>query len=206
GPRPRPAEPDWLPVGRARPECRGLGRAALRLDSPAVDRLVGTVLAAEGPVTTWNEVLAPALRAVGRKWASSGERYVEVEHLLSWHASSLLRRLIVPSPGLRSVRPPVLLACMPEEQHCLALEALAAALAARRVPLRMLGAAVPPEALLDAVHRTGPAAVVLWSQVRQTADPVLAHHLLQAGWETRGARVRPVVLAAGPGWGGRRPR
>ncbi|MFJ9843629.1 hypothetical protein ACIRYZ_24875 [Kitasatospora sp. NPDC101155] len=94
----------------------------------------------------------------------------------------------------------------PAELHGLALEAVAAGLAERGLPFRMCGPALPPEALLEAVRRTGPPAVLLWSQVAGTADRALAVRVARAAWGPPGARTRPVVLAAGPGWSGsRRP-
>lgn len=146
----------------------------------------------------------PALRAAGRKWAAEGERYVEVEHLLSWHVAAALRRAadrVEPPQG-----PAVLLAGMPAELHALPLEALAAGLAERGLPFRMFGPALPTEALLEAVRRTGPPAVLLWSQVARTADRALARRVAETAWGPHGARTRPVVLTAGPGWtGSRRP-
>ncbi|MEV6678796.1 MerR family transcriptional regulator [Streptomyces erythrochromogenes] len=204
-PRParRPGSGNGLPLGAVRQECRGLGRAAVRLDARAVDDLLGSVIAQYGLVTAWEEVMAPTLHAVGRKWETSGDRYVEVEHLLSWHVSSALRRAAAPpDPGARTGVAPVLLACVPGEQHTLALEALAAGLAGLGLPTLMFGAAVPPDALDQAVRRTGPAAVVLWSQARSTANPPLARHLAEVAWGVKGARARPAVLPAGPGWAG----
>ncbi|MFD9417272.1 MerR family transcriptional regulator [Streptomyces goshikiensis] len=192
---------DTLPLGKVRPECRGLARAAVRLDAPAVRELLDTALAEHGPVTAWEEVIAPTLHAVGRKWASAGERYVEVEHLLSWQVSSALHR-VRPAPG-PAAAPPVLLACVPDEQHTLPIEALAAALGEQAVPVRMFGAALPAEALHDAVRRTGPRAVVLWAQSRTTADRALARSVAGIEWGLRGARGRSALLLAGPGWTGR---
>ncbi|WP_345701729.1 MerR family transcriptional regulator [Kitasatospora terrestris] len=189
-----------LHVGTVRPECRGLARAAVRLDAPEVARILQEVLAALGPVDAWTEVMMPALRAVGRKWATDGEQYVEVEHLLSWHVATALRAAAVRPEPLRAL-PPVLLAAMPAEQHTLPLDAVAAGLTERALPFRMLGAAVPPRALLDAVHRIGPGAVVLWAQSPQTADAGLVRHVVHAVWGPRGSRNRALVLATGPGWG-----
>ncbi|WP_052411487.1 MerR family transcriptional regulator [Streptomyces sp. NRRL S-118] len=197
-----------LALGEVRRECRGLARAAVRLDAPAVDELLGTLVARHGPVVAWEEVMVPVLHAVGRTWETSGDRYVEVEHLLSWHVSTALRRTAAsaaPSAAGDVAPVPVLLACVPDEQHCLALEALAAGLGALGVPYRMFGAAVPVEALGAAVRRTGPAAVVLWSQSRSTANAPLARDIAATGWGVRGARTAPVVLTAGPGWAGPRP-
>ncbi|MFJ5074772.1 MerR family transcriptional regulator [Streptomyces sp. NPDC088553] len=194
-------------VGDVRRELRGLGRAAVRLDSGAMDEILDSAIARHGLVTAWEEVLAPALHAVGRKWETSEDRYVEVEHLLSWHVSTALRRVGSARRGgtPEAGTPPVLLACVPHEQHTLPLEALAAGLAELGVPTLMFGAAVPPEALDQAVRRTGPAAVALWAQARSTADHPLARHVADTSWGVRGARSRTAVLLAGPGWAGRTP-
>ncbi|MGJ5894261.1 MerR family transcriptional regulator [Streptomyces niveiscabiei] len=191
-PEPTPA----LPLGDLR---HGLARAALRLDSPALERQLAVVVDACGVTRAWEEVIAPVLHAVGRKWASSGERYVEVEHLLSWHVSTALRRHTRPAVGAD----PVVLACVPGEQHTLALEALHAALGERALPVRMFGAALPVPALAAAVSRLGPSVVVLWAQTRSTADPALTRRIARTRWGVRGARRGPLVVLAGPGWLGR---
>ncbi|MBK3546625.1 MULTISPECIES: MerR family transcriptional regulator [unclassified Streptomyces] len=194
--------PGPLPVGRVRQECRGLARAAVRLDAPALDELLTAVLDRYGLPAAWDEVIMPVLHAVGRKWETAGERYIEVEHLLSWHVSGALRGVTAgrtPTPGAGLA----LLACVPGETHTLALEALAATLAQQGLPVRMFGAAVPAGALEDAIRRTGPAAVVLWAQSRKTASPALVARLDALEWGVRGARRRPVVCVAGPGWAGR---
>ncbi|WP_420312828.1 MerR family transcriptional regulator [Streptomyces sp. YS-B37] len=193
-----------LPLGDVRQECRGLARAAVRLDAPAVERQLADAVGQYGVVVAWQEVMVPTLHAVGRKWASSGDRYVEVEHLLSWHVSTALRRR-TPPPGPQSDTPPagpVMLACVPSEQHTLPIEALNAALGELGLPTRMFGAAVPAEALTAAVRRLGPAAVVLWAQARSTASLPLARHLADIRWGVKGARRQPSVVLAGPGWSG----
>ncbi|WP_405656104.1 MerR family transcriptional regulator [Streptomyces sp. RK9] len=178
---------------------RGLSRAALRLDSQAVDEGLSSCIADLGLVAAWETVIMPTLHAVGRKWQTSGERFVEVEHLLSWHVSTALRRAAVDQTE-RPVGPPVLLACTPGEGHSLPMEALAAALCERGLPVRMFGAALPAEALDNAVRRLGPTAVVLWAQSLNTASRPLAEHLKATEWGVRGARAHPAVLLAGPGW------
>ncbi|MFF4757557.1 MerR family transcriptional regulator [Streptomyces sp. NPDC001292] len=191
-----------LPLGDVRQECRGLARAAVRLDSPELESRLLEAVRRYGLTVAWEEVMVPTLHAVGRKWESSGDRYVEVEHLLSWQVSSALRSipLLLPRAAARVDAPPVVLACAPGEQHSLPLEALNAALGERGVPTRMLGAAVPVEALLACVRRTGPTAVVLWSQARSTASVPLARYVAALEWGAPGARRRPAILPAGPGW------
>ncbi|MBP0450728.1 MerR family transcriptional regulator [Kitasatospora sp. RG8] len=204
---PGPGGSRALRVGTVRPECRGLARAAVRLDAPEVVRILREAVGALGVIDAWTEVIMPALRAAGRKWAADGEQYVEVEHLLSWNVSTVLRGVAVESVTTRSVRPvrPVLLAATPAEQHTLPLEATAAALTERALPFRMLGAAVPTRALLDAVHRLGPGAVMIWSQGHHTADRELAGRVSGSTWGPRGARSRALVVTAGPGWARTRP-
>jgi DNA-binding transcriptional MerR regulator len=191
-----------LRLGDVRQECKGIARAALRLDAAALDELLEAAIDEHGLVTAWTEVIMPTLQAVGRKWESSGEKYVEVEHFLSWHVSGALRRstpsAVADRPGATTV-----LACVPGENHTLPLEALAAALAERGLPVRMFGGALPVESLVTAVRRTGPAAVGLWAQSRTTASRPLAQHVAAMEWGVRGARRKPVVLTIGPGWVGR---
>ncbi|MEW2528427.1 MerR family transcriptional regulator [Streptomyces sp. NPDC047071] len=193
-----------LPLGAARQECRGLARAAVRLDASKVQRQLNAWVSEYGLVVTWEEIMVPTLRAVGRKWESAGDRYVEVEHLLSWHVSTTLRSvpLLTPRPAVVVDSPPVVLACLPAEQHTLSLEALHAALGQRGVPTLMLGGTVPAEALLASVHRAGPMAVVLWSQSSSTADVPLAQRIARMEWGVKGARRHAMVLPAGPGWSG----
>lgn len=194
-------DPYGLGPDAARHERRGLMSAALRLDARTIDDRLTAAIDRYGPVAAWDQVIMPTLHAVGRKWQTSGEKYVEVEHLLSWHVSSALRRAAV-RPAAEDGTGLTLLACTPGETHTLPLEALAACLTERGLDVRMFGASVPGEALSEAVRRTGPAAVVLWSQSRNTAARPLAHHVASSERGVRGARTRPAVLLAGPGWAG----
>jgi len=164
-----------------------LRRAALALDPHSLQRLLTSAFAG-GVIGAWTTAIAPALRDLGRKHKLAG-RYIAAEHLLS--AAVLAALLRVPRPA---ARPQVLLACAPAELHSLPLEALAAALAEQGRASRMLGARVPAAALADAITRTGPAVVVLWSHTPDTAD---AGQLASA----TAARPRPALIAAcGPGW------
>jgi DNA-binding transcriptional MerR regulator len=179
-----------IPVPRGQAAARGLGRAAVRLDAPTMLTIISAALVAGGVVDTWDTLLCPVLVGIGERHAATG-RLVEVEHVLSRCITEALAA--VPRPDVTAPAR-ILLASGPEEQHSLPLEALAAALAERSVPCRLLGARVPARALTDAVRRTGPAAVVVWSHHRDTADGELLRALV-------GGPARPaVVAAAGPGW------
>lgn len=191
-----------LPVGRGggAAAARGLARCAVRLDTAQMLDVLDTVISQEGVAGAWESTISPALLAVGRKWSETSGSYVEVEHLLSWCVTAAMhRRLAAALEGgaVGTGRGPVLLACAPEESHCLPLEVLNAALAERRVPVRMLGAAVPVEAVRAAARRISPTHVVVWSQTSRTAD--------RAFLPTPGPQDRWVALAAGPGWLGVRP-
>jgi hypothetical protein len=173
--------------------ARGLGRAALAMDPVAVQELLEESISADGIIATWNDVARPVLAAVGQRWAASGQG-VEVEHLLS--------ECMIAVFGGRAARPqaahagrPVLLAGMPAEMHVVPLRVLAALLVERGVGCRLLGPALPAPALANAVRRTAPAAVVLWSQLEPTADVEVV-----AALPVTRPRLRTFV--AGPGWAG----
>ncbi len=179
-----------IPVGRAGPAARGLARAAVRLDVASMRDILRTVVQSHGVIAAWDTVIAPVLAGVGRRHATT-QRFIDVEHLLS---RTVTETLAAVTRTVDHRLPRVLLACADEEQHSLPLEALAAALAEAEVPTRLLGARVPPRALHDAVTRTGPSAVILWSHTPDTAGPAQLVQLVDGG-------ARPVlVAAAGPGW------
>lgn len=177
-------------VGRAGAEARGLARAAMRLDALTVRDLVEQAVVEHGVVSTWQDLLCPVLVGIGTRHAATS-RLIEVEHLVSRCITEVFGAVPRPAPGTPV---PVLLSCADDEQHSLPLEALSAALAERGIGSRLLGARVPARSLLDAVRRTGPALVLIWSHAPQTADTgVLSDLLTMPG--------RPaLVVAAGPGW------
>ncbi|WP_242902447.1 MerR family transcriptional regulator [Actinomadura terrae] len=183
-----------LPAGSDPAEVRGLARAAMAMDAPAMTLAVRAAIAREGVVGAWDRLIVPVLRGIGRKNAASGE-CVEVEHLLSTVLLACLAEVAPPAEPLNAR--PVLLACAPEEQHSLPVHALAAALAQAGVAVALLGARVPAPALAAAIRRTGPNAVLVWSQTARTGDP---------GWLSGLPGSRPAVrlLVGGPGWNRRR--
>ena len=179
-----------IALGAAAPAARGLARAAMRLDAPAMRDILEMVVAERGVIGAWNEVAMPVLVGIGERYEAT-QRFIEVEHLLSRTVTEVFGAVARPD-STRSPR--VLLAAADEEQHTLPLEALAAALAEAGVPSRLLGGRVPPQALTDAIERTGPAVVVLWSQLTRTADPGQLARIAEA------AHPPLLTAAAGPGW------
>ncbi len=170
--------------------ARGLGRAALALDAAAARAVLTDSIAAAGVEATWNDVAMPVLTAVGERWAATGAG-VEIEHLLS---ECVIGAFGAATAGRAdSGARPVLLAGMPGEQHTLPMAVLAATLGDRGVMCRSLGSDLPVDALVAAIRRTAPVAVVLWSQLPPTADPEVVRAL---------PRTRPAarMFVAGPGW------
>lgn len=189
----RPAGPGGrvLAVPGAGPEVRGLARAAIRLDAPAlVTELMG-MFRRRGAISTWESAIRPLLIAVGDRWGNTGTG-IETEHVLSESVIDALRRYRAAQAAPRSGAP-VLLASYPEDQHVLPLHAIAAALAEDRVPHLMLGGRMPGEALDVARRRTGARALFLWRQL--TGNQQLMPEF---------APTRPPLrlVLGGPGWSG----
>jgi DNA-binding transcriptional MerR regulator len=185
-----------LPLPGQLPQARGLARAALALDGPAIAGLLDRALDSSGVVPTWERLAVPVLIAVGERAATSGS-CIDVEHLLSTQLLAALATRVGRLAEPLNART-VLLACADDEEHSLPLYALAAALAERDVRTTMLGARTPPPALADAISRIGPAAAFVWSQTAATGDPAKLEGL---------ARQRPPLrlFTAGPGWRGTPP-
>ncbi|GAA3461132.1 MerR family transcriptional regulator [Saccharothrix longispora] len=169
----------------------GLARAVVGLDQAAAQTLLADAVEADGVLTTWTGVISPVLAAVTARREPSGAG-AEVSHLLEECVRATLARVapIVTEP--RNHRP-VLLACAPGERYDLPLHPLAAELARRGVDVRNLGPALPVTALVAAVRRTAPAAVVVWAHLPRYADPAVIAALPRTRQQFR-------VLAGGPGW------
>jgi hypothetical protein len=168
---------------------RGLARAAVSLDGPGIRSRVGELLTDQGVVVTWEQVLVPLLTALGERWYQT-KRGVEIEHVT---ADALAQALQGHGRVVHTDQRPILLACMPDEQHTLPLMALQAALRDAGQGCVMLGARVPCDAIYDAVRRLRPRRLVLWAQVPQVADPGVFAEL-----PTQRPPLR--IMAAGPGW------
>ncbi|SDN13223.1 MerR HTH family regulatory protein [Allokutzneria albata] len=171
--------------------ARGLSRAALAMDADAIQQVLAKALAEDGVVPTWDEVIRPVLCALAERWEHAGVG-VEIERLLSEEIIVALSRVIALAPPPRNPRP-VLLACVPEEQHSLPLYPLSCSLALNGVSVRRLGASLPIDALVAAARRLAPAAVVLWAHLPRNADPSVFDALPKTRQRTR-------LFVGGPGW------
>ena len=172
------------------PNARGLARAAVALDADSCRNIVGETLDRRGVVWTWDHLVAPVLVGIGAKWEQSG-RGIDVEHVLSEAIQAEFSERVSQAPATTPTS--VLLAAAPGELHVLPLWALAAGLAERHVAMRMMGARTPADALGQAMRRTGPGAVLVWSQTPDTGDPACLAELPDL-------RPDPLVLLGGPGW------
>jgi DNA-binding transcriptional MerR regulator len=174
----------------------GLARAATALDAETVRELLNESIIDLGAQITWDAVVRPVLGAIAQRWVETG-RGIETEHLLSDCVTAVFSALAASAPTPSTTRPattrPVLLAGMAGDQHRLPIVVLSATLAQHGVSCRSLGADLPADALIAAIRRTAPAAILLWSQLSDTADPDLLTSL---------PRTRPGfrTFVAGPGW------
>ncbi|MEU0796256.1 MerR family transcriptional regulator [Amycolatopsis sp. NPDC005961] len=153
--------------------------AAVRgLELDTATALLDAYLVDHDVVDTWEHLCRPVFGAL---CGPDADHCVDLVHGLAWAVAAALHRI----PAPRSAAPPVLLACADGDRHTLPLEALRAALAEHGRAALFLGGSIPDTALRDAVARTHPAAVVLWSS-RPAAPP---------------RRIRaPRLVLAGPGW------
>ncbi|MBB2744275.1 UNVERIFIED_ORG: hypothetical protein FHR35_004111 [Microbispora rosea subsp. rosea] len=195
---PRPPEPSVPSASAVRPapelgllSAVMLARAATALDAATVNAGLDAALAAHGVVWTWERLVLPVFAAVTRRQQDTGAG-IDVEHLFSDRLQAALARFSARAPSPVHPRP-VLLAGAEEEQHVLPIHALAAALGVLGVETRVLGARTPYTALADAMRRLGPAAVFVWSQMRETGDPAPLAGL-------PGLRPACRVVVGGPGW------
>ena len=166
-------------------------RSVVLLDREFVVNSLTKDIKKHGIVRSWQEVIVPVLSLVGEIWATSGNG-IEVEHFLSEILQSIMREQT--SKMTNPVNPhPVLLAAVGEELHCLALHALAAALAEKNIESYFLGSRTPHEAICAVIKRTAPPAIFLWAQLPVNAKPKFFNELPNV-------RPAPRVVLGGPGW------
>ena len=168
-----------------------LHKAAKGLDKKFIEAALRKDLAQYGVEQSWSEVIVPLLLIVGNEWEVSGDG-IEVEHLLTEVLKGMLREHVEDIRKPVNAHP-VLLASVGEEVHSLALHALAAALAERKIETYFLGARTPLEALSAMITRSAPPAVFLWAQLSKNADPKFFNDI-------PAIRPMPRMVLGGPGW------
>jgi len=166
-------------------------RYAIKLDQSKVEKLLRKSISEIGVEATWLQVLAPLLNEIGDEWVRTGVG-IEVEHLIS----EIIRKVLSENFG-NVIKPknsrPVLLACVGNEVHSLALTALAAVLAEAKIDCIFLGARTPQHAINQVVIKSAPPAIFLWAQLSENADHGFVKSLPVI-------RPAPRVLLGGPGW------
>ena len=175
--------------------ARGLARAATALDSQACREIICQGIATHGVIPTWNQLIVPVLRGVGERWQSSGKG-IDIEHVLSSTVESALGSIVNGTNTFTNPRP-VMLAGANNERHQLPLWALAATLAEANIRTLMMGSGMPTDALGEALIKTGPAAVFIWSQI----GPSDLAELDRLPVTRQAARI----VVGGPGWVGSAP-
>lgn len=168
-----------------------LHRAASILDKSFIETVLRKDIAEHGVIASWTEVIVPLLVIVGDEWERTGAG-IEVEHMLSELLKSIMREGVPEIKKPKNAQP-VLLAAVGEEVHCLALHALAAALAERGIESFFLGARTPLEAIDAMVRRSAPPAIFLWAQLKHNGNEKFFR-------EIPAIRPTPRIILGGPGW------
>ncbi len=189
-----PKESESLPAVEflERPEIiAALIRALHGVDKKFIESVIRSEILANGLVATWVEVIVPTLTELGEIWSRTGNG-IDSEHLLTEILKRILRDSVSDVENPLNARP-VVLAAIGEELHCLALHALAAALAEKNIEVHFLGARMPVGSLVELVRKTAPPVVFLWAQLPENAD-------YSAATSLPAIRPAPRLLLGGPGW------
>ncbi len=167
-------------------------RASQVLDRTSVELGIRAQIEKSGVAATWVNLLVPLLCLIGEEWERTGEG-IASEHMVSDVIKKVLGEKINVVHPRNQV--PVLLACIGEEMHSLAITALAASLAELDIQVQFLGARTPTEAINEVVRRCAPPAIFLWAQLPQNASIDVLNSLPVV-------RPAPRVILGGPGWAG----
>jgi len=166
-----------------------LYRSAKSFDTASLQRILSNCINELGVVDAWHSVITPLLHKVGHRWADNSDG-IEVEHLLS----EILIKVLQAPKIVKPINPrPVLLACVGEELHSLAMHALCAALAERKIESYFLGSRTPLEALSQVIKRSAPPAIFLWAQLPEHGEAKYFQSLPKV-------RPAPRIVLGGPGW------
>lgn len=168
-----------------------LCRAADSLDRDFILKALRQELMKNGVINCWQNVIVPVLISIGNDWEETGEG-IEIEHMMSELIKTVLRESVPEDFDAVNARP-VLLACVGEELHSLALHALAAALAEREISSNFLGARTPLSALCGIINKSAPPALFLWAQLSENGNPRFFEEL-------PAVRPAPRIILGGPGW------
>lgn len=180
---PMSAPPAAAPVS---PLAGVLVDAAQLFEVARVDALLGSAFRDLGASRALSEVVFPALRLAGDRWAT-GQVTVAQEHLLAEAVRTHVAAQVAAVGPVDSGAIEVLLAGPEGELHDMVLSGFRLLLAQAGVSACSLGSNVPASALVDAVESMRPA-VVLLSATSSAALPTLgltARALMASRWRGR---------------------
>ena len=141
----------------------------------------------------YESVLAPALAEVGHRWAA-GELAVGQEHQVSAIARDAIADLSARHAPPANPRGVVVAACVPGERHDLGLRMVADLVTEQGYLVHFLGADVPLESILHALHRHRPDVLLLSVTL---AEHVPALDTIQRAVAALPAPSRPRILVGG---------
>jgi methanogenic corrinoid protein MtbC1 len=120
-------------------------------DSVLVDLLLGNYLQQNGMKKFILELVSPLLTTVGELWAA-GRLQIYQEHFISERLIRFLNTEIA-NTQKRAMKPKVLLATLPGEEHSLGLLMVAAMLSTHGITVINLGSQVPMDQIVRAADR-----------------------------------------------------
>jgi len=170
-----------------------LVRSAVDLDEEAAVDAIDAAFARVTPETALGDVIVPAAREVGERWAT-GRCSVAGEHLVSGLVEERVRRLL-DAARTRAAGPLTVCACLPDELHELGSLVVAYHLVRLGHRVAVLGANLPIEELDRACDRLRPVAVCL----SVSRDSVLETHLPELVSFVKRRRDRTAVFVGGDG-------
>lgn len=147
-------------------------------------------------VETYQDVLAPALVELGKKWAE-GTAKVGQEHEVSELTRDLIADLSARHAGRGEEEFAVVAACVHGELHDLGLRMVSGLLRQRDVRVHFLGASVATTFLVESVIMRQPDAVVLSVTIDQNRPALL--DAIRALRNAVPRQMQPVIVVGGPG-------
>ncbi|WBQ03477.1 MerR family transcriptional regulator [Kribbella sp. CA-293567] len=152
--------------------------------------LLDDCLTAYGAARAWTEVIAPAFRMLGSRYEQQQD-CTDLELILARAVEGAVERYLQ-SRRLRADGPaPTFLVHCPQDRHTMPMTILRAVLLERGQPVVLLDPDMTEPAVLQAIARGTPYAVVLWASVRRPGQLRLRNLVAATGVAT---------LPAGPGW------
>lgn len=163
--------------------------ATIAGDGRRLQDLISTLLEQQGLADAWGEVFAPLLSRIAME-CSAGSLELEAERMATEILLHEMRR--VRARGTHVKHPQVLLISAVDDEVCMPLVGLGAALVDADVTTRTLGAEVGPDDIAAVVQELRPQVLLWWEQPAAAEGPT-NEHLQRDDVET-------FLMRAGPAW------